>query len=239
DGRPLSSTIPPEGFEPADVIKYGVQIADALAHAHERGVTHRDLKAANVVVTRQGRAKVLDFGIAKRLTTSGVSVKTGTLTETGTISGTLAYMAPERLRDHPADARSDIWALGVLLYEMATGHRPFAGDTAFEVSSAILKDPPPPLPARVPAQLQNVIFKCLAREPANRFRQASDIVAALERREPARRFDLPSISSARRIVLGLTVAALLVAALAIYQWLVAGGSRVQTATLAVLPFTVL
>ena len=239
DGRPLSATIPPVGLEPADVVKYGAQIADALAHAHERGVIHRDLKAANVVVTRQGRAKVLDFGIAKRLTTSGVSVKTGTLTETGTISGTLAYMAPERLRDHPADARSDIWALGVLLYEMASGHRPFAGDTAFEVSSAILKDPPPPLPARVPAQLQNVIFKCLAREPANRFRQASDIVAALERREPARRFDLPSISSARRIVVGLTVAALLVAALAIYQWLVAGGSRVQTATLAVLPFTVL
>ena len=240
DGRPLSSTIPPEGFEPADVVKYGAQIADALAHAHERGVIHRDLKAANVVVTRQGRTKVLDFGIAKRLTASGVSVKTGTLTETDTISGTLAYMAPERLREHPADARSDIWGLGVLLYEMASGHRPFAGDTAFEVSSAILKDPPPPLPAKVPAQLQNVIFKCLEREPANRFQQASDVVAALERREPARRFDLPSIWSARRIVLGVTVAALLVGALAIYQWLVGGGRpAVQNTTLRVVPFKVL
>jgi len=240
DGRPLSSTIPPEGFEPADVIKYGVQIADALAHAHEHGVIHRDLKAANVVVTRQGHAKVIDFGIAKRLAASGVGVKTGTLTETGTISGTLAYIAPERLRDHPADARSDIWALGVLLYEMASGRRPFVGDTPFEVSSAILKDSPPPLPATVPPQLRHVILKCLEREPANRFQQASDVVAALEQHVHLRRTDLRSIWSRRRVAVGLALAVLLASSFGVYQWRrAAGGSPNQTATLAVLPFKVL
>jgi serine/threonine-protein kinase len=234
DGQPLSSAIPPDGLEPTDVFNYGIQVADALAHAHERGVIHRDLKAANVVVTSRGRAKVLDFGIAKRLTTLGVDRATATLTETGTISGTLAYIAPERLRDHPADARSDIWALGVLLYEMASGRRPFAGDTSFEVSSAILKDSPPPLPAKVPLQLQNVIFKCLQRDPANRFQQASEVVAALERHGHARRLAYRSIWPGRRLVLGLTAAVLLVAAFAVYQW-----RSVQTATLAVLPFKVL
>ena len=239
DGQPLSSAILPEGFEPADVVAYGVQVADALAHAHERGVIHRDLKAANVVVTPQGRAKVLDFGIAKRLTTVGGGGGTGTLTEAGTISGTLAYMAPERLRDHPADAQSDIWALGVLLYEMASGRRPFAGDTAFEVSSAILKDSPPPLPAKVSAPLQSVILKCLEREPANRFQRASDVVVALERHEDVRRLDRRSIWSARRVVLGLIVAALLVAAFAVYQWRRGGDRSLVQTTLAVLPFKVL
>jgi len=241
DGQPLSTAIPPEGFQPADVVKYGMQVADALTHAHERGVIHRDLKAGNVVVTPQGRAKVLDFGIATRLTTPGVGGRTGTLTEIGTIAGTLAYIAPERLRDHPADARSDIWALGVLLYEMASGRRPFTGDTPFEVSSAILKDSPPPLPAKVPAHLQHVILKCLEREPANRFQKAADVVAALEAHEHTQRLDLRSVSPARRIVIGLTVAALLVAAFAVFYWRIAGGRRshAQTATLAVLPFKVL
>ena len=241
EGQPLSAAIPPEGLESADVIKYGVQVADALAHAHQRGVIHRDLKAANVVLTPQGRTKVLDFGIAKRLTTLGsIGEATGTLTETGTISGTLAYIAPERLRDHPADARSDIWAVGVLLYEMASGRRPFVGDTAFEVSSAILKDSPPPLPAKVPAQLQNVILKCLEREPANRFQQASDVVAALEQPLHVRRGVLRSIWSSRRIAVALTLVALLAATFGAYQWRkAAGGSYDQTTRLAVLPFKVL
>jgi TolB-like protein len=239
DGQPLSSAMPAEGFEPADVLKYGVQIAEALAHAHERGVIHRDLKAANVVVTPEGCAKVLDFGIAKRLTATGAGGRTGTLTDAGTISGTLAYIAPERLRDHPADTRSDIWALGVLLYEMASGRRPFAGNTPFEVSSAILKDLPPPLPARVPARLRNVILTCLEREPAKRFQHASAVVAALNQDVHPHRADSRWIGSAR-IVTGLTVAVLLVAAFVIYQWrLVGGPSRGQTATLAVLPFKVL
>jgi eukaryotic-like serine/threonine-protein kinase len=241
-GQPLNSAIPPEGFEPADVVKYGVQVAAALAHAHEHGVIHRDLKAANVVVTPQRRAKVLDFGIAQRLTAIGLGPGTGTLTETGTISGTLAYVAPERLRDQSADARSDIWALGVLLYEMASGRRPFTGDTQFGLSSAILKDLPPPLPAKVPAQLRDVILKCLEREPGNRFQRASDVVAALETHAHARRVGLESIWSARRTVVVMTVVGLLATAFALYLWRsrTAGrGSGVSSIMLAVLPFKVL
>ena len=134
-----------------------------------------------MVVTPEGRAKVLDFGIAKRVATVGAPTSSATLTGAGTISGTLACMAPELLRDQPADARSDIWALGVLLYELAAGRRPFAGGTAFELTSAILKDAPPPLPAKVPAALRVLILRCLARDPSDRFQRASDVVAASRR----------------------------------------------------------
>ena len=239
DGQSLSSAIPPEGLESPEVVNYGAQIADALNHAHERGVIHRDLKAANVVVTPARRAKVLDFGIARRLTTIGVSHGTGASTDANTISGTLAYMAPERLRGHTADARSDIWALGILLYEMASGQRPFAGDTAFEVSSAILKDSPPPLPTKVPTQLRNVILKCLQREPAHRFQQASEVVTALERTAHAHPLDLRSTWSPRRIATGLILAALLVVGFVLYERRDLTRPHGQTTTLAVVPFKVL
>ncbi len=244
EGQPLSSVIPAEGFEAANVVKYGAQIADALAHAHERGVIHRDLKGANVVVTPQGRAKVLDFGIARRLAAVGASTKAGTLTESGTFTGTLAYMAPELLRDHAADARSDIWALGVLLYELASGRRPFVGDTAFEVTSAILKEPPPPLPAKVLPDLRAVILRCLARDPNVRFQRASDVVAALEESDrPTQAASSQWFRRNRRAVLGLGVAAaLLVAGYAGYHWRIRGAAHTsdpRAATLAVLPFNVL
>lgn len=238
-GQPLSSKIAPEGL-PADVVvAYGRQIADALAHAHDHGVIHRDLKSANVVVTPQGRAKVLDFGIAKRVTTIGAGTLSGTVSVAGTISGTLAYMAPELLRESPADARSDIWALGVLLYELASGRRPFVGGTAFELSSAILKDPVPELPATLPTVLRAVILRCLERDPHARFQKASDVVAALEGSPPSR-----ASRPRRRMLVGLTAAgiALVLAGYAAYDWWgrrAATVSEASAATIAVLPFNVL
>jgi TolB-like protein len=153
---------------------------------------------------------VLDFGIAKRVAGGGVSPLSGTLTQAGTIAGTPAFMAPELLRDQQADARSDIWALGVLLYEMASGHRPFLGDTSFEVTSAILKDTPPLLPPRVPAALRYVIFRCLARDPDDRFQRASDLVIALQTGHPSTATAaFRTIRVSRRRLIGLGAAALL------------------------------
>jgi eukaryotic-like serine/threonine-protein kinase len=184
EGRPLSERLT-EGPLPVDeALRCGRQLADALAHAHERQVVHRDFKSANVVLTPQGRVKVLDFGLAKRLTDDQLvdvtTVTRQTLTAVGTVAGTLAYMAPEQLRGQPADARSDIWALGVVLYEMTGGRRPFEGKTGFEVTSAILTVAPPPLPASVPAPLAAVVDRCLAKDPDARYQRAAEVDAALE-----------------------------------------------------------
>lgn len=188
EGRPLKELIPAGGLPVEAVLRYGAQIADALNHAHERGIVHRDLKSLNVVVTSAGQLKVLDFGLAKRFTGSELDEATRSqksLTEAGAVVGTLTYMAPEVLRGEPADARSDIWALGVVLYEMAAGRMPFRGQTGFELSSAILREAPPPLPAEVPSVLRAIIHRCLSKEPGQRYQHAGEIRAVLEAIEPA------------------------------------------------------
>jgi tetratricopeptide (TPR) repeat protein len=163
-----------------------MQIADALSHAHEHGVTHRDLKSTNVVVTPQGRVKVLDFGLAARLRDTelqeAVSSKVP-LTESRMIVGTLPYLAPELLRGEPAGERTDIWALGVLLYEMASAAHPFRGRTAFELSSAILRDAPTPLPAIVPSELGAVILRCLEKSQGDRCQSAAQVRDGLQELE--------------------------------------------------------
>jgi eukaryotic-like serine/threonine-protein kinase len=182
-GRSLAEQIPEAGLPAETVIRYGEQIADAMAHAHEHGVIHRDLKTPNVIIMPGGRVKVLDFGLAKHMTPSEITLKTqsiSTLTSEGAIVGTMHYMAPELFRGEPADARSDIWALGVVLYEMANGKRPFRGRTSYELSSMILHDTPPALRENVPAGLRAVIEHCLAKEPAQRYQHASEVRAALE-----------------------------------------------------------
>jgi len=183
DGRPLAELIPPEGLAPDEAVRYGIQVADALAHAHRHGVTHRDLKSANIVVTADRRAKVLDFGLSRGLAAGQLedaSTSRAPITADGALAGTLSSMAPELLRGHDGDARADIWALGVLLYEMTTGRRPFAGATPFELCASILHEAPAPVPARVPAALRHAIARCLEKDPRDRFAQSEDACSALE-----------------------------------------------------------
>ncbi|MDA2912834.1 protein kinase [Acidobacteriia bacterium AH_259_A11_L15] len=183
EGRPLSRLVAEQTLPVERVLRYGQQIADGLAHAHEHGIVHRDLKSANVVITPEGRAKVLDFGLAKQLREEELETVTrsqASLTAEGVVMGTLAYMAPEQLRGQPADARSDVWALGVMLHEMLAGQRPFRGNTGYELSSAILMKSPEPLPAKVPPEVRAVIGRCLAKEPGERYQRAAEVRAALE-----------------------------------------------------------
>ncbi len=165
------------------VVRNGIQLADALAHAHERGIVHRDLKSGNVWVTPSGRLKVLDFGLSRRVEQK-VSEETTKFDrgwdEQHSITGTLPYMAPELLRGQEADARSDVWALGVVLYEMAAGRRPFRGGTAYELSASILREAPPAISPVLPPVLQSVIDKCLDKDPTQRYRSGGEVRAALE-----------------------------------------------------------
>jgi serine/threonine-protein kinase len=181
DGRPLSELIVDKGLPVDTVIRYGEQIADALAHAHKHGVIHRDLKSSNIMVSPEGRAKVLDFGLAKRHRIEGASEQThsaNSSTNEGGI-GTMLYTAPEVFRGEPTDVRSDIWSLGVVLYEVTTGERPFGGKTTYEVISRILHEQPKELPASVSPVLKSVIDKCLMKAPSERYQSASEVRTAL------------------------------------------------------------
>jgi serine/threonine protein kinase/tetratricopeptide (TPR) repeat protein len=183
EGQVLRERVGQEGVPVDAVIRFGGQIASALEHAHQRGVIHRDLKLANIMATPQGDAKVLDFGLARRLEEldlTRTSLAEAPLETTVGLAGTLPYMAPELLEGKTASPRSDLWALGVVLYEMATGCRPFAGGNFFQLSTAIMKQPVPPLPQDVPPGLRAVILKCLEKEPARRYQRASEVLAALE-----------------------------------------------------------
>ena len=183
EGKSLRALIGNTGLPAETVLRYGVQIASALVRAHDKGIIHRDLKSANIVVTADGLVKVLDFGIAKHID-SEVSQRTTLMFDSSqqasAVSGTLTYMAPEVLRGEGADYRSDLWALGVVLYEAASGQLPFVGRTTFDISSAILREMPKPLGPPVPAGLWAIIQRCLVKEPMQRYRRAGEVQAALE-----------------------------------------------------------
>ena len=233
EGESLAARLSAGPLPPEQVLRYGEQVAEALEHAHSRGVVHRDLKCANVVITPEGRAKVLDFGLAGRLRgethgeASTQSMESAELS--GKIAGTLPYMAPEQLRGQPADSRSDLWALGVMVYEMAAGSRPFHGNTGFELSSAILGQPAPPLPqtatGQVPTQLQAIIDHCLEKDPDARYQRAGEVRAALEMTRTGSEVQLPLVRPATKDRRQLLAAAGIAAVVAVLVWLGIGGVR--------------
>jgi serine/threonine protein kinase len=183
EGKSLCAMCADAGLPPESVLRYGVQIASALARAHDRGIVHRDLKTANIVVAADGLVKVLDFGLAKQVG-SGIFEATTrsfrSIQDASSMSGTLPYMAPEILRGEAADSRSDLWALGVVLYEAASGRLPFEGRTGFEISAAIMREVPNPLGPPIPPGLWSIIQRCLAKAPIQRYQRASEVQAALE-----------------------------------------------------------
>ncbi len=183
EGKSLADMIVAPGLAPELVLRYGVQIASALARAHDRGIIHRDLKTSNIVITSDGQVKVLDFGLAKQVGSAvfeGPTRSFASIENASSVSGTLPYMAPEILRGDAVDQRSDLWALGVVLYEAAAGRLPFTGRTGFEISSAILREIPILLGPPVPPGLWSIIQRCLAKEPIQRYQRAGEVQAALE-----------------------------------------------------------
>ena len=186
EGQGLDEIMRPEGLPPAQVIDIGILVADALAAAHEKGIVHRDLKPANVRLTTDGRVKVLDFGLAKLTQTAPSSEDAATQiaphTSEGVVMGTVPYMSPEQLRGLVVDPRSDIFSLGVLLYEMAAGQRPFTGATYTDVITSILRDSPVPLSQvkpGVPDALGRTVAQCLEKDPDDRYGSARELRDAL------------------------------------------------------------
>ena len=189
DGESLADRLARGALPPEQVLRYGAQIAEALDHAHRLGIVHRDLKPANVMLTKSG-AKLLDFGLARTaaeepapldgLTTHPTQVKP--LTQEGMILGTFQYMAPEQLEAQAVDARTDIFALGAVLYEMATGRRAFEGKNRASLIAAIVSSHPPAIATVVPVAppaLDHVVKRCLEKEPDDRWHSAHDVAGEL------------------------------------------------------------
>jgi serine/threonine protein kinase/tetratricopeptide (TPR) repeat protein len=179
EGQPLSYLIRASALTLPQIVAIGGALADALAAAHEKGIVHRDLKPANIMITHENRVKVLDFGLAKDLSETGCDDLTlMTNTQAGMVMGTPAYMSPEQVSCRPLDHRTDIFSLGVVLHEMATGKKPFRGNSSAELVSAILRDEPAPLTdirPDLPTDLARVIRRCLEKDPRHRVQTARDL----------------------------------------------------------------
>ncbi len=181
EGESLADTVAHSKLPWRKAASIGIEIAEGLFAAHSKGIVHRDLKPANIFLTSDGRVKILDFGIARVGSPPSAgesSVATVAETSPGTVLGTVGYMSPEQVRGTPADARSDVFSLGCVLYEMVTGRRAFARDTAAETLTAILREDPEPVSATegaVPLELDRIVAHCLEKNPAERFQSARDV----------------------------------------------------------------
>ncbi len=226
EGETVRTRLGAGPIAPSKVLDYATQIAEGLAAAHAKGIVHRDLKPENVFVTRDGRVKILDFGLAKLTEPDnrlGTDSEASTEESAGHLVGTVSYMSPEQIRVAPLDHRSDIFALGTVLYEMLTGHRAFRGASPIETMNAALHGDPPDL-LNLPPGLDLIVQHCLEKDPANRFQSAGDLAFHLKalasgtatgKRPPS----LPRMArrrgSRRGLLLGAGVAALLLAGLAL------------------------
>ncbi|MGB3564190.1 MAG: protein kinase [Thermoanaerobaculia bacterium] len=261
EGRTLADLIPPGGITLERIFEVAIPLADAVAAAHDKGIVHRDLKPGNVMVTPRGQVKVLDFGLAKlkpdAADKTGTQLATEGITQEGRVVGTVPYMAPEQVQGQETDRRTDVYALGVVLYEIATGGRPFGGKSSADLISAILRDPPSSVDAlrqELPHHLGRIVRRCLEKDPERRYESAKDVRNELQ--DLAKELETRAILDARPPVepeaqqsplapwrLPLMIAAALVVILAGVYWLsgrrspppgAAGHPSVES--LAVLPF---
>jgi Tol biopolymer transport system component len=230
EGRTLRERLLEGPVPRRQAVDYASQIAQGLVAAHEKRIVHRDLKPENLFLTKDGRIKILDFGIAK-LTTSELVSDSGepasaanmtTQTKSGSVLGTLAYMSPEQLRGKPVDHRSDIFSFGAIFYEMLTGRRAFSGETQVDTLTAILKEDPPEMTREgesIPQACEMVVRHCLEKEPENRFQSARELAFAVNTLSDVTTKQVAAFHRGKTRVwnwLPLTAAALLVAALAIF-----------------------
>jgi len=241
DGQPLSDCIGPDGLPIDRILDYACQIASALAAAHDAGIVHRDIKPGNVMVTRDGRIKVLDFGLARRSLSQTADALTASVdsrvTEHGVVVGSIGYMAPEQIEGKPADARSDVFSFGVVLFELLTGRRLFEGDSKMTILAATLQGKVPSrseFRSDTPRDLRQVVRRCLARSPDERYASARELANTLE----AIRTRLSPATAGRRLVRRLAIlafAVVLCLAAGTIGWLWRKQSRLRWVTTVAVP----